>query len=114
KWRCDCVAVLRRIRHLSAAHPTAPTSAHQRHQSVGELYHRAGEHALPAMQATGSSLMRRLSSAIHPQLPLDARRTEQLLATLTASFQRHLDRAHPTSSTIWKGQNSTVTSGQND
>lgn len=49
------------------------------------------------MQATGASLMRRLSSAIHPQLPLDARQTSQLLASLTTSFQRHLDKAHPVS-----------------
>jgi hypothetical protein len=39
--------------------------------------------------------MRRLVSAIHPQLPLDARQTAQLLASLTTSFQRHLDKAHP-------------------
>jgi hypothetical protein len=42
---------------------------------------------------------RHISHAIHGPLPLDPAKTKRLLAALTASFQRHLDAAHPTPST---------------
>jgi hypothetical protein len=46
-----------------------------------------------------SVFTRGISHAIHGPLPLDPAKTKRLLAALTASFQRHLDAAHPTPST---------------
>lgn len=43
--------------------------------------------------------MRRLASAIHPQLPLDARQARQLLNALNTSFETHLDTHFPTART---------------
>jgi len=50
------------------------------------------------MQSSSALLFRPLTSKIiHPQLPLSPRESQQLLQLLTSSFQRHLDRNHPTS-----------------
>jgi hypothetical protein len=48
------------------------------------------------MQATGSLSFRALASKIHPQLPLTPRESSQLLVILTTSFNKQLDRHHPT------------------
>jgi hypothetical protein len=48
------------------------------------------------MQATGALSFRSFVNKIHPQLPLNPRESTQLLNILTASFQQHLDRLHPT------------------
>lgn len=51
------------------------------------------------MPTLPSAFTRSISNAIHGPLPLNPAKTKRLLAVLTASFQRHLDAAHPTSST---------------
>jgi hypothetical protein len=48
------------------------------------------------MQATSSLSFRALASKIHPQLPLTPRESSQLLVILTTSFNKQLDRHHPT------------------
>jgi hypothetical protein len=49
------------------------------------------------MQSSRRLLLERLANFVHKQhpLPLDPRQSEQLLRTLTQSFQRHLDHHHP-------------------
>ncbi|KAH9877194.1 hypothetical protein IAQ61_002557 [Plenodomus lingam] len=44
---------------------------------------------------TSRRLLSRLSSRIHPPLPLSPRESQQLLNLLTTSFRAHLDREHP-------------------
>ncbi|KAF2457701.1 hypothetical protein BDY21DRAFT_378828 [Lineolata rhizophorae] len=40
-------------------------------------------------------VLKALRRALHPQLPLSPRQSQQLLAALTSSFRAHLDRHHP-------------------
>ncbi|KAJ9649530.1 hypothetical protein H2199_000306 [Coniosporium tulheliwenetii] len=49
------------------------------------------------MQSTGVRAFKALASKIHPQLPLNARESQQLLGLLTTSFRQHLDREYPAS-----------------
>lgn len=51
------------------------------------------------MQPSSTLHFRSLASKIHPPLPLSHRESQQLLQVLTSSFQKHLDRNHPTSVT---------------
>tara|TARA_R110002003_G_scaffold121_8_gene10708 strand:+ start:4923 stop:6191 length:1269 start_codon:yes stop_codon:yes gene_type:complete len=45
--------------------------------------------------APSKRLLSTLASKLHPQLPLSARESQQLLNLLTTSFRAHLDREHP-------------------
>lgn len=47
------------------------------------------------MQSTSVRAFKVLTSKIHPQLPLNARESQQLLGLLTTSFRQHLDREYP-------------------
>lgn len=48
------------------------------------------------MRVTNPLLLKSLISKIHPQLPLNARESDQLLNILKTSFRKHLDVVHPT------------------
>jgi hypothetical protein len=48
------------------------------------------------MQATGALSFRALANKIHPHLPLNPRESSHLLVILTTSFNKQLDRHHPT------------------
>ncbi|KJY01344.1 hypothetical protein TI39_contig295g00009 [Zymoseptoria brevis] len=54
-------------------------------------------HARTRMRSSGVVQgLKSLASKLHPQLPLTARESNSLLNTLTSSFRKHLDEAHPT------------------
>ena len=76
------------------------------------LYYHIKSRAPPLsnMRVTKPILLKNLISKIHPQLPLNARESDQLLNVLKTSFRKQLDVVHPTEEQRAVKANSSVTS----